>query len=520
MAIISADTMRNGPRQLECDICIVGTGAAGLSMAYFLSQHQKRKQVIVLEGSLVNERQTYAPQQLATVRTLMTTRKDEHRYLDAYAQGLYHGQIDGDVEKYDKTFLTRSRSRVYGGTTNCWGGWTRTLQPIDFTRTYGGRKWPITRDDLEPYYVKALGYCSLRDFDPQDNDFPPSAYDDPDWWKTKIPGIDTIPSPPESFLQSGVITTVSRRDGLPDHGLAFQVTWGPFVEASDNVTIYRGLHARRVESGGSAGRSVVQTTAVPSFKDPRFDVKVTAKESVVIAAGGLETPRLLLLSSITRPPRFGEGFMIHPVTLFDPAQITFDVTSVPFGVRQFYNGTVLPNGIFTPGVRAVLIPSDEFLKNNELGNFRAMIGFGGSKGSVNFNWEQVASPANKLTLSDETDVFGDRRLRLNWVLNQKDKDTLTTAVRLVKELLVDKLKYATNWKDNLGADPELLMGDHPMGSTPMGSFPEGTVDEFCQMQMAPNIYLASSSVFPTAGWSNPTLTIVALALRLADHLSR
>src|SRR5207253_11437320 len=82
------------------------------------------------------------------------------------------------------SFLTRSRIRVYGGTTNCWGGWTRALSPIDFDRSDLNEKWvwPITAADLEPHYRSALRYCSLGDFSPRD-------YDDGEAWikRTKTP---------------------------------------------------------------------------------------------------------------------------------------------------------------------------------------------------------------------------------------------------------------------------------------------------------------------------------------------
>src|SRR3954451_10544059 len=92
-----------------------------------------------------------------------TTREDDHFASDPDAQSLYRGTTSRQMYDIDRVFLTRSRIRTYGGTTNCWGGWTRTLDPIDFNRSDLNPDWlwPIDRQTLERSYESAMVICSL-----------------------------------------------------------------------------------------------------------------------------------------------------------------------------------------------------------------------------------------------------------------------------------------------------------------------------------------------------------------------
>src|SRR5262249_18775471 len=162
---------------------------------------------------------------------------DGHRYEDPATQPLYKGDVTEEMTRIDPTFLTRSRIRVYGGTTNCWGGWTRTLSPIDFRRTFLGRddSWPIDATELHPYYVEALRYCALGDFNPR-------AYDHPEAWlgKTTVP-ISVLPEATD-VVRTGVFSVMNGRGPALDGALDFQHTWGPDLIASQNVTVVRNAN--------------------------------------------------------------------------------------------------------------------------------------------------------------------------------------------------------------------------------------------------------------------------------------
>jgi choline dehydrogenase-like flavoprotein len=144
--------------------------------------------------------------------------------------------------------------------------------------------------------------------------------------------------------------------------------------------------------------------------------------------------------------------------------------------------------------------------------------------------EQAPNPQSRVRLTSEHDVLGMPRVALDWRFSEIDKRTLRV---LVAEL------DAQMRRDDAGhvepapwlSDPDLmwehdpLMSHHPiggyhhMGTTRMSNDPRfGVVDANCRVHGVSNLHVAGSSVFPTSGWANPTLTIVALALRLADHL--
>jgi choline dehydrogenase-like flavoprotein len=145
-----------------------------------------------------------------------------------------------------------------------------------------------------------------------------------------------------------------------------------------------------------------------------------------------------------------------------------------------------------------------------------------SRWRTRFYYECVPSADNRVSLSEEKDQFGRRRSQLNWYLSDQDLDSAyrfhvhvnnvlqkTGAGRLI---FFDKL---SEWRNNTET------GKHPSGTTRMHDDPkQGVVDKNCLVHGLENLYIAGSSVFPTAGYANPTLTIVALAVRLAEHLQR
>ena len=129
---------------------------------------------------------------------------------------------------------------------------------------------------------------------------------------------------------------------------------------------------------------------------------------------------------------------------------------------------------------------------------------------------------SRVTLDDSCDSLGVPRARLDWQLTEGDLAGVARTRRLwlrelgrgVGEISPASTANDAEWLDGLAA------GAHHMGTTRMHRDPRrGVVDEHCCVHGVSNLYVAGSSVFPTAGYAPPTLTIVALALRLASHLS-
>src|SRR5690606_27266175 len=142
------------------------------------------------------------------------------------------------------------------------------------------------------------------------------------------------------------------------------------------------------------------------------------------------------------------------------------------------------------------------------------------------SWEQPPRPYNRVVLGDRVDAFGIPRADLHWFLEDFDRRTpRVTAGLLAAEFAargIGRLRLE-RWLDGLEdfPDDDETGGNHHMGGTRMSRDPRSSVvDTDCRVHGMANLYVGGSSVFPSAGFANPTLTIVQLALRLADHLAR
>jgi choline dehydrogenase-like flavoprotein len=136
--------------------------------------------------------------------------------------------------------------------------------------------------------------------------------------------------------------------------------------------------------------------------------------------------------------------------------------------------------------------------------------------------EQAPNPSSRVTLADDLDCLGQRRVRLDWQLSAIDIRTLIRGQQIVDE----ELRRAGLGRLEIEMEkevppPDLHGGWHHMGTTRMHSDPKlGVVNEHCLVHGMNNLFIAGPSTFPTSGYANPTLTIVALAIRLADHIKR
>lgn len=134
--------------------------------------------------------------------------------------------------------------------------------------------------------------------------------------------------------------------------------------------------------------------------------------------------------------------------------------------------------------------------------------------------EQAPNPDSRVVLSDELDEIGMRRIKLNWQLSDID---IQSAIRS-QEILDREFKKAGLGRiyielNNETPSGKIKGGWHHMGTTRMDDNPrKGVVDRNCKVHGISNLYIAGPSVFPTSGYANPSLTIVALSIRLADHI--
>lgn len=536
---IDADTLPPNA-ELDCDVCIVGSGAAGITVAHRLLPHGTK--VIVLESSLVNQRGVLADAQREVVRLYGSTatepainelrrageasqaraasqvgaasNADGHRYEDPVVQPLYRGEVSEEMARIDPGFLTRSRIRVYGGTTNCWGGWTRTLSPIDFDRSDLDRswKWPIDAATLHGPYRTALHYCSLGEFDPYD-------YDRAEAWIGQTEEPIAVFPPATGKVRTGVFSVMNGDGPALDGALDFQHVWGPSLIASPNVTLVRNANVRRVIPDASRrtiariGAQTIDRKTSPVRPGHHFTVRA---KHYVMAAGGIETARLLMISGElgNQYGHLGRNFMVHPLNEYAGQLQMRGTPSREY--LNFYSGYPrLKRAAWPPAIFATYVPTDATLRDDRIGNFRAMVNF--YSGGINLNWEQLPNPKSQIRLSNKLDLFGDPEVDLGWATLPIDTHTAERALsHTIAEVV--KLGFATGGT----SDPRITRaGDHHMGTTRMSAESrDGYVNADCRAHEVGNLYIASSSVFATGGVSNPTLTIIALAARLGDHLAR
>lgn len=492
--------------ELVADVCIVGSGAAAISIAHRLSTSGYN--VILLESSRpIDASGTNGSNRLSAVGSGADADSTAQE-LNRGSLGAAMSHLDSEAADPSRNFLMRSRFRGYGGTTNSWSGWTRPLGAADFDRSDLDESfsWPIRREDLDRFYNLAIQYCSLGTWDV-------SAYDTPDYWMRRARNnVAPLRLSADARVETTMVAIVP--DPVGDRSrLAFQRSWGPDLERAPNVHLYRNATARYLytDSGGHSVVKLLASTIGVGTTGRDFVVKAAF---YVVAAGGIETTRLLLASDElgNQHGHLGRYFMIHPLNEH-AAQFSID-TEPGHVVRGFYSGFTPKDGAAPPTIVGIITPTSSTLRTLKTGNFRVRFA---SDNYLDFCWEQIPNDNSRLTLSDAVDpIFGDRQISVDWNLTSFDLHTMQTGISIVIEDLINSgvIRHCTRPKDRISP------GDHHMGTTRMSSSPaNGVVDPNCLVHGCNNLYIASSSVFTTGGYANPTLTIIALSLRVAEHIA-
>ena len=476
-------------------IAIVGGGPAGISLALALAG--SRLTVALLESGGMS--------------------------FDRGIQKMYAGSETG----VHYTALDQGRLRFLGGSSNHWGGWCRPLDAIDFeARDWVAHSgWPFPRKTIEPYFARAQALCEAG----------PWTYD-------KI--VDAQQGPLLPLGPGGLYTSwfqFSKTQGgiLPTY---FGTRYAADLKAAANVTPYANANVTGVRLAAD-GQSV-DRLEVATLNGKHFTVKA---RHVVLAAGAIETARLMLASNDVVKPGIGNQndlvgryFADHPV----PRDVA---TLVAFGgpIAACYGSNVtLQNGAL---MRVALSPTAAFCKShNVVGSLTTIeqateldavgkaavittaiaLGVDASSAkaySVGCGMELAPDPDRRLTLTDEKDALGMPRLKLDMRISDEDFARYRkTLEELGRQLLASKtgmLRISYSHREEwLKA---MDWGNHHLGTTRMSDDPRtGVVDADSKVHGVGNLFVAGSSVFPTYGSSNPTLNLIALTLRLADHLKK
>lgn len=525
---------------MEADVCIVGAGTAGITLGReFIGQPFR---VCLLESG--------------------------GHEVDFDTQSLCCGESTG----YPYYPLETARVRCYSGTSTRWkiplggdrlGARLRPMDALDLSRRewvdHSG--WPVRPEDLAPYYDRAQTLCHVD----------PPSWDPRDWSDpTSRPLLPFGDGDVQSILYKFVPRELFVRE-YPDA-----------VARADNITVV--LHANALElETNPAGDWVTRIRAGAIGKQP-FHVKA---KWFLLATGGLETPRLLLLSNRTHTnglgnqhDQVGRYFMEHlhfwsgivvpnrtdwtqsagfyseihskgKVTVIGKLTLTEKAIARERLLNQ--NVQLIPRMMPDPfqyppsspqGVQSLKYIAKSFLKGRppaEFGRhlrqmFRELdqIGTAASR-KFREKWrglpqlpvyilanmvEQEPDPNNRVTLGEDRDLFGQRRLKLHWQISDKAiQSAARTHALLASEWQCTGLARLYLELNEDAPPSDTHGGYHHMGTTRMHNDPKhGVVDADCRVHGLDNLFIAGPSVFTTGGYANPVLSFIALSLRLADHI--
>jgi len=524
------------PRSIHTDLCIVGSGPAGASIAKEFAG--LTIQVLVIEGG--GEEQTPAN------------------------QALY------DVENVGVARMTQElvRNRVLGGSSHTWTGRCVSFDDIDFQcRTWVPNSgWPISPIEVLPFLERAREYLGIG----------PNVYSDNLWKKLEVPQPPFDPTRLRS--QFWQFSRDSRNAHEPTR---FSRTIASIDEPNVKVLTYANVTHVNTSTDGPR----VESLEIRTLEGKRFEVKA---KTVVLACGGIENARLLLASNRVVPNGVGNAhdlvgrfLMDHPrCTLgwFDPnrsaaIQDCFGHYRLDDekGRHVYLHGVALSPAIqrkehllncaafleeipsaddpwmamtrllseAKPNVETLewnrpRPPGNEImtmishlpsLLNNA---YRRVVRhrfpiIGARELGLACLVEQVPDTSSRVTLAERTDALGMPISRIDWRIGELEWRSvlrLNELIRLeLRRIGLPEHSHNLRLSEDIDWRSNFIDRAHPAGTTRMAYAPkQGVVDRNCQVHGVAGLYIAGSSVFPTAGHGNPTLMIVALAIRLADHL--
>ncbi len=543
---------RDLPRgtELKCDIVVVGTGAGGMTVARELLDSPL--DVIVLEGGgCRNEKAT---------------------------QDLYRGE----VVRPGPTPLHRHRLRRFGGTTAVWGGRCAPFETVDFERRdfmpYSG--WPISRDDLDSFYGRAHEHCECGAYTYDARHALPEGRKQliPGFESADVDqeGISRFSLPTDFGKRSKAVVKASQRMRVYLHANCIGLLTSPdgrsivgaracslgrneFVvrakycvlaagclETARLLLVSRGVWADGIgNQNGLVGRfytghltgDLCTATFTPKGGDVIWNYErshegVYCRRALTVRQETLRREKLL---------SFRCTLLHSPIP--DPTHRNA-VLSAAYLLKRFFVDKIPPE--FSKALAEANYQDVRAHLGNVIRDFPNLARF--SVGwtrwrilarrkmpsiafrnptqtySLHYDAEQSPDPENRITLMEDRDALGLPRLRVDWRSHETDIDSVVKCFEILKR------DFERCGVGRMNADSETVrervraqagVGAHQFGATRMAGDPSrGVVDANCRVHGTENLYIATSSIFPTVGYANPVLTITALAIRLADHLKQ
>ena len=531
------------------DLVIVGTGAAGMSLAMEFIDSDIR--VLLLEAGSEN----FDP-------------SNQIPYQGEVAPPNQHGPLD----KY--------RRRMLGGTTNVWGGRCSPFVESDFEeRSYVENSgWPLCKSNLDGYYERAHAYCDVGKYD-----------------YTVEGSLSSNPKIIPDLTDDTVAQDSIWRFSLPTN---FRDKYIKSISESKNIKLL--LNATCVHIELDPVNNKIKEIRVASSPEKTFIVRA---KKYVLATGGLETTRLLLASNNicsegigNKSGALGKFYASHLTGNFGEVQLTtragpvswrykttedgvfykqqlrvqervqrekgllntrLILTHPGFGnpnhgsgvlsgaylVKWFFKGQIPPEysqdlasenyqhvfshfkNIILDSPRSLFFAYDwltrRTFRNRKLPSIALK-----SKSNIytlHFDSEQTHIPTSTITLINQKDAYGVPKLKVDWRYSESDVKNLFETYKVVSSAFEKSNagKMLTSDDDVISNIKKQSVGSHHLGSTRMSNDPNsGVVDPLCKVYGTDNLYLASPSVFCSGSFANPFLTIVALAIRIGDQIKK
>lgn len=518
------------------NILIIGSGVAGGVIAEGLLR-KGIKSIIMIEAG-----------------TTMIM-KDHRKWLDVVMSKKFpYDKLSDEKTDYESYGnqpwkIEGGRLIVRGGSTMHWGGWCPRMKPEDFELRSriesGGLDWPLTYNQLEPYYLEAEKYLQVAG-DSSDQDPPRSSsypYEAPQFTLTDniiIQGLDQLGI---SHMHIPIA-----RNAKPINGMPACVTTGTCgycpIEArftgnqpldrisvkyeEDSFKLLSNTVAKQIRVDRKNRATGVE--CIDTETDERFIVEA---QKIIVCAGSLETPKLLLYSTSAFWPN-GIGNDSNHVGRHLVANPYFYVRG-----KAKENPKKIQEELFMPTVGSRHWDTPEFQKEGKFFFNKApspdlkianLMGKGYSRKDI----EQAVIGEQILELQGTIQTFSyfENKVKLGYGTTRfgLPKTVIDTPVDAIssrqKKIILDRLNRIlttvgyTPLDNDLGSGIYQQRGDHAMCTTRMSISPsEGVVDENCKIHEMENVYIVSNAIFPSGAAANPTLTLVAIAFRFLEQFN-
>jgi choline dehydrogenase-like flavoprotein len=501
------------------DICIVGAGAAGITLAVEFAR--KGKKVLLLEGG-------------------GALREDS-------SQALYESEIAGLTHRGIHT----GRIRVKGGTTVRWGGQILELEAHDFTQRPGipDSGWPFLKTELTPFYERALALEGLTNVERNDEavwrdlNLPLTQFEDLDSYLSRW-----CPEPNFARLHNKTLRTHPSIH-LWLHANAVEL----LTEKTAEGEAVTGIRARTLSGVETIFRARHYIFALGGIESSRFFLQPRP--------GGLPWNRSGLLGRHFQDHIDCNAAAIHPHNLqqfhelFDPIitrgfkylpklrllpEVQSRRNTLSAGSTMFYEDTgkvrtqakTTARNLLRGRLRDISAENLRHTARHIPMLFRQVWRYKVQRRTyapsevrifLRVHCQQEPTSRSSITLTDQRDPLGLLRTRFDWQISERELDTIRQYVLIAKSSLAGVADIIPD-EELMSGNPNFLArcddSNHHMGGMRMStSDTTGVVDPNLRLNGLANAYICSSAVFPSSGFSNPTHTLLALAIRLCDHLS-